>query len=51
MSTDVAVQTAQYFFKEMGQEFKMPHEYMYTRDKLEGFNDELLKQAQSEKQE
>lgn len=29
MSTDVAVQTAGTFFKEMGQEFKMPEEMLW----------------------
>ena len=34
MSTDVAVQTAAHFFKEMGQPFSMPNDLLYTCDKI-----------------
>lgn len=34
MSTDIAVQTAAWFFKEMGQPFSMPSELMFTEEKL-----------------
>ena len=35
LSTDLAVQTAGAYFKEMGQPFTMPDELMYTSEKIE----------------
>ena len=35
LSTDLAVQTASAYFKEMGQPFTMPSDLMFTSEKIE----------------